>query len=56
MIIFTYLKLTDILTCVGHISLCGDPVVFGYACSKRVSTSLLFLATEFLSFNIEANA
>ena len=29
------------------------PGGFDYACSKKVSISLLFLSTEFLGFNIE---
>ena len=41
------------LTCVGHVFTVWRSGGFGYARSKRLSTSLPFLATEFLSFNIE---
>ena len=36
-------------------SFCGDLVGVEYARSKRVSTSLPFLATEFLTFNIDGD-
>ena len=46
----------EFLTCVGHIFFCGDLVGFGYAHSRRVTTSLPFVATDFLNFNIMGNS
>ena len=49
--ILTDLNLTEV------INLCSDNlVVFGYARSRTVGTSLPFLATEFRSFIIECNS
>ena len=55
MSIFTYLNLTGFfLPVYDTSSLCEDLVGFGYARSKRVSTSLPLL--KFFDFNIEGNS
>ena len=52
----TYLNRLKFSICVRHVFTVWRPGSFGYARSKRLSTSLSFLAAEFFSFNIEANA